>query len=385
MTGNGWCGTSASAEPCPALVDGFQVRPWAEYDTPAFVAAWRKLACRSRTPNPFHENWFLLPSLRQFDRSGDVRLATLVHDGDLLGMVPLWQSRNYHGRSLPHLAGWTHPNSFCGEPLIAEGNEEAVWSAVLDWCDRNWRQSAFLHFAALPLDGTAFETLNTVCQQNRRPMRIVQRTSRAALHRGLAPEDHLVRTLGKKRRKELARKRRRLEDMGELVFTRAFGSENLDHWIDQFLALENAGWKGLAGSSLASAAQTADFFRQSLRGAASEGRLERLAFHLDGKAVAMLCNFITPPLAHSFKTAFDESLSKLSPGMLLQVENLALLERDDIALTDSCAVAGHPMIEQIWDDRRDVVAVSLAIGGGIRRRVGDVLTAIESRRSEKRT
>jgi len=384
LTGNGWRGTSAVAASCPALVDGFRVLPWAECDAPEFVAAWQELACRSRTPNPFNESWFLFPSLRAFDRSARVRLATLVQDGELVGLIPLWRNSDYHGRPLPHLASWTHPNSFCGEPLIAAGCEEAFWSAILDWCDRDRRLSAFLHFTALPLDGAALTALDDICKRDRRPLRIVQRTSRAALHHGLSPEDHLVRTLGKKRRKELSRKRRRLEEMGELVFTRMSETDDLDDWIDQFLTLENAGWKGEAHSSLASSVQTADFFRQSLHGAANAGRLERLAFHLDGKSVAMLCNFITPPLAHSFKTAFDESLSKLSPGMLLQVENLALLERGDIAMTDSCAVAGHPMIEQIWDDRREVVSVSLPIGGGVRRRVGDILTAIEARRLENR-
>ena len=64
------------------------------------------------------------------------------------------------------------------------------------------------------------------------------------------------------------------------------------------------------------------------------------------------------------------------------MENLALLEREEIGMTDSCAAAGHPMIEQIWDDRREIVSVSIPVGGTIRRGVGDILTSIEARRSE---
>ena len=40
------------------------------------------------------------------------------------------------------------------------------------------------------------------------------------------------------------------------------------------------------------------------------------------------------------------------------------------------------MIEQIWDDRREIVSVSIPVGGAIRLGIGDILTSIEARRSE---
>ena len=379
---DGWRGEPASVGSRPIGPDRLSVRPWKDCISPEFVQSWRRLAASAATPNPFGEHWFVLPSLEQFDPRGTVHLATLVVDGELAGLMPLYRARDYHGHPLPHIGNWMHPNSFCGEPLIAGDHAKTFWSAVLDWSDRNWRSSLFLHIACLPTDGIAVDTLNRVCKAKRRANRAVHRVSRACLRHGLSPEAHLVSILGKKRRKELSRKRRRLEETGQTIFTRATGEDGLDEWIDQFLQLEDAGWKGQESSSLVSARQTACLFRESLHGAAREQRLERLAFHVDGKPVAMLCNFVTPPLAHSFKTAFDEDLYKLSPGMLLQVENLALLEREEIGMTDSCAAAGHPMIEQIWDDRREIVSVSIPVGGTIRRGVGDILTSIEARRSE---
>jgi hypothetical protein len=98
----------------------------------------------------------------------------------------------------------------------------------------------------------------------------------------------------------------------------------------------------------------------------------------------MLANFLAPPHAFSFKTAYDEDLARFSPGVLLQLENLALLDRDDIALTDSCAAPDHPMIDHIWRDRREIVKVSIPIGGRLRRIAGSILTGIEGRRLEKR-
>ncbi|MFN7159793.1 MAG: GNAT family N-acetyltransferase, partial [Erythrobacter cryptus] len=120
-----------------------------------------------------------------------------------------------------------------------------------------------------------------------------------------------------------------------------------------------------------------------LAGAAAAGRLERLALRLDGRAIAMLANFITPPGAYSFKTAFDEDYARFSPGMLLQLENLALLERPDVAWADSCAAEGHPMIERLWRDRRHMVSRNIAIGGPTRRALFRLLMAWETRPRSK--
>lgn len=369
--------------PAP-LPDGFAVAPWREMIAPLLAAGWADLAHSAVTANPFFEHWFLAPSLAQFDPQERVLLATLVEDGRLVALMPLWQDTDYSGHYLPHLANWIHANCFCGEPLVAPGYSMSFWRNLLDWCDRNRRASLFLHLACLPTDGAGFATLHELCAKSGRSFAAVKLFERAALRKGHSPEEHLSATLEKKRRKELSRKRRRLEEIGQLAFSRRMDADGLEDWIDGFLALERSGWKGERGSSLASAPQTEALFRQSLRGAAAEGRLERLALSLDGKPIAMLCNFIAPPFSFAFKTAFDEAHRKLSPGMLLQVENLALLDRPDIALSDSCAVPGHPMIEQIWSDRREMAMVSVGIGGKLRRAVGAMLTRIELRREEAR-
>lgn len=369
--------------PAP-LPDGFSVVPWRTMITPLLAAGWADLARDTATANPFHEHWFLAPSLAQFDPDGKILLATLVEYGRLVALMPLWRDTDYSGHYLPHLANWIHPNCFCGEPLVARGHSRAFWQQLLAWCDRNQRASLFFHLACLPTDGMAFGTLRDLCADSGRSFAPVKLFERAALRRGVSPDEHLSRTLEKKRRKELARKRRRLEEIGKLEFARSTQVDGIGDWIDGFLELERSGWKGDRGSSLASAPQTEALFRESLFGAAAEGRLERLSLQLDGKPIAMLCNFIAPPFSFGFKTAFDEAYRKYSPGTLLQVENLALLHRADIELSDSCAVPGNPMIEQIWSDRREMAMVSIGIGGTLRRAIGALLTGIELRREEAR-
>ncbi len=197
----------------------------------------------------------------------------------------------------------------------------------------------------------------------------------------LAPADYFEAALGAKKRKELRRQRRRLEEEGRFEVCRSTGSEGLETWIDEFLALERSGWKGAEGSALASCPGTEALFRHAIDGAAARGKLERLGLRIDGEPVAMLASFLTPPGAFSYKTAFDERYSRYSPGVLLQRENLAMLERAGIEWTDSCAAADHPMIDHLWTERRAIGRVNIALGGPKRRTLFRALARRETGRT----
>ncbi|UYH55361.1 GNAT family N-acetyltransferase [Qipengyuania sp. SS22] len=384
LTTRAWSDRARDHSADAVLTEGFSVLPWRKAVDPGFAEQWRRLATNCATPNPFAEEWFLAHSLRHFDPDGSILLACHVSDGELVGLMPLMRDRDYHGQPLPHLANWVHANAFCGEPLVKEGYARPFWKNLLDWCDGHAGTSVFLHLTHIPTDGATYAALQDISAATGRKLSVVQSVERAALRSGPTPQEHLRTALDRKRRKELQRKRRRLEESGQFVFSRQTDEAGLDQWIDEFLALERAGWKGEQGSAMASSPATEALFRASLTEAAQLGKLERLAFHLDGRPVAMLTSFVSPPHAFGFKTAYDESLSKLSPGMLLQVENLAILECKRVTLSDSCAAPNHPMIGQIWPDRREIAMLTIPIGGRLRRGIGAMLTAIELYRTRKR-
>lgn len=351
----------------------------AEITDPAFLAAWERLVGRATEPNPFFEPWFLVPSLEQWGANNRVTVKAWFHDGRLTGLMPIVRSAKYYGHILTHATGWLHANAFCGVPLVVAGLEEEFWRAMLAHFDRMARRALFLHLPLLPSGGPLDAALERVLAGPRRVHYRVAEQQRAFLTGDMGAQAYLEEAMSAKKRKELRRQHNRLAEEGTLAFERLEGDEGLAEWTAEFLALEAAGWKGEAGSALASAPDTAALFTQSLAGAAAAGRLERLALRLDGRAIAMLANFITPPGAYSFKTAFDEDYARFSPGMLLQLENLALLERADVAWADSCAVEGHPMIERLWRDKRPMVSRNIAIGGPLRRAAFRLLMAYETR------
>ncbi|MBO9724948.1 MAG: GNAT family N-acetyltransferase [Novosphingobium sp.] len=341
--------------------------PWQALETE--VPAWDRLALDASEPNPFFESWYLLPSLRHLPQTEAVMILRFEIGGRLAGLLPILRSPRYYRWPVPNLASWLHDNCFCGAPLVRRGAEIAFWRAVLDWADETAGRALFLHLRGIPLEGPLHAALSQVLTDRHRHAEVVLREDRALLASDLSPDAYLETSLSGKKRKELRRQASRLAELGTLAVERRADADDLAAWRDAFLALEASGWKGKAGSALANHPATDSLFRDSLQGAAERGRLKRLALTLDGRPIAMLASFLTPPGAYSFKTAFDEDYSRFSPGVLLQRENLRILERADIDWTDSCAAADHPMIDHLWRERRTMACLSIAIGGPIRRRL----------------
>ncbi len=379
----------------PALVQGrtiapasndarhnLSVRNWRSLDNHLDIAAWDALARDNAEPNPFYESWNLLPALEEFDPDGRVKIWTMQCDGRLVALLPIRQEMGYYNYPLPHLRNWTHGNCFFGAPLVAPGYEKLFWARVFGQADLQAGASFFLHLAQMPATGPLQIALASVLAGDGqdRPAATVMREERAALVSLASPETYFMQTLTTKKRKELRRQQRRLEEEGTLEVERHADAEGLEQWTVDFLALEKRGWKGKSGSALACDKRTARLFTRALKGAALRGRLERLALTIDGKPIAMLANFITLPGAFSYKTTFDEDYARFSPGVLLQRENLELLARDDIAWADSCAASDHPMIDRFWRERRAIAYHSIGIGGRIRRAVFKALARKETGR-----
>ena len=356
---------------------------WVDCARAELQVAWDALAACASEPNPFLESWYLLPALRALDPKGTAQILLFEVDGDLAGLMPLAAGWRYYTWPLPNLSAWTHPNAFLGTPLVAAGLEQAFWRELFSWADGNARMALFLHLADLPLGGPLHRALTDVLAEQDRLSGLVHHEERAMLASSETPEAYFTASLSGKKRKELRRQFARLSDLGEVAVERRHDAEGLERWIEEFLALEAAGWKGRAGSAIACRDDTAALFREVLSGGAARGRLERLSLTLAGRPIAMLATFLCPPGAYSYKTAFDECFARFSPGVLLQRENLDILARDDIAWSDSCASADHPMIDHIWRERRPIGRLSIAIGGPPRRALfARVLRAELSRRQK---
>jgi CelD/BcsL family acetyltransferase involved in cellulose biosynthesis len=337
---------------------------------------WRALVARAAEPNAFAEHWFVAPSIRHL-QPGEVRIAE-VRDGDLLvGLLPLAVERRYGRTPVRYVQNWRHHHQFLGAPLVRQGREADFWRALLVALDGSDWAPGFLHLRDLVEGGPLYRGLVAASAGLGRSASIVHRESRAFLESSLPAADYYSHTVRKKKRKELARLRNRLMELGSLTARMFEPGDDLAAWCDAFLELERSGWKGREGSALACTAATEHFFRDALAGAEEAGRLQLLALELANRPIAMLVNFLAPPGSFSFKTAFDESFARFSPGVLLQIDNLQILARPGIAWMDSCAAEQHPMIESLWGERRALVRVTVSLSGPRRRLVHAAARGLE--------
>lgn len=333
----------------------------------AFLAdsddSWDEVAGRPSEPNAFAERWFMEASVRHLKTPDDARMLVVRAEDQLIGMMPIIIAPKYGRMPVRHVENWLHYNSFFGAPLVRRSFESYFWHRALDLLDSNPDAPAFLHLVALDGHGP----LTTALLNARRGAAVVHRSTRAMLQSDLSPSDYYETTVRKKKRKEIARLQSRLAEAGSVAFSRLSDAAELETWIDVFLALEASGWKGRNGAALANAHDTEGFVRDAMRGAFAAGRLEMIRLDVGGAVIAMLVNFLTPPGSFSFKIAFDEEFARFSPGVLVQLENLKILETPGIDWMDSCAVEDHPMINSLWGERREIVRISVPLRGKRRR------------------
>jgi CelD/BcsL family acetyltransferase involved in cellulose biosynthesis len=163
----------------------------------------------------------------------------------------------------------------------------------------------------------------------------------AALEAAMAP----------KKRKEIGRHRKALEQLGALTFdVAAPRPEGVDPLFDAFVALEGAGWKGQAGTALSHDAPQRAFLRDVCASAAAEDRLRFFFLRQDGRPIAAQLHLQCAGKLWTLKIAYDDTLSKYSPGALLTHE----------VLRHACAhgLTGfeHLGVAEVWQRRWPVEA-----------------------------
>ena len=322
---------------------------------PSDESAWRRLVDRSIDANPFFEPDFVLPAARHLgSRSSGLRV--IEEGGEWLACLPV--SDRVTKLQVPVLAGWRTPYSYLGTPLVAEGAEALLPDLLMDGLRRSLTGVAMLD--QVPRESAAWRSFEDAILRGDVVAVARREFDRAAFARH-EPGSPLP--LPSKRRADLRRTRRRLEDRlgAEVEFVQL---EPDDQAIGQFLELEGSGWKGDAGTAVAAESGHAEFFADLCRRFAASGRLELTAMRCAGHTLAMATMLNARDCRYAFKLAFNEEFRKQAPGAQLIVE---VAENPPASMggsyLDSCADASNETLNRLWPDRRSLVSVVLARPG----------------------
>ena len=319
------------------------------------AAAWDELVEHAAEPNAFYEPHTLLSAWRHLAPPG-LRVVLVwvpnVLRGQpphLAGLFPITRRDRYKGLPTPVIATWQHLYSYLATPLVRMEFASQVLQTFFAWL-RTENDAALFECQAIRSDGAFYHALiDTLNRLGFEAFHAAKHT-RAAFVPAVSADAYFEHSLSGKKRKELRRQERRLGELGRLAYDDMPG--DLDAWIDEYVRLEATGWKGQGGTALQDDPAALAMFRAYAHGAHARKRWMALALRLDGRAIAMKCNLLAGTGAVAFKTAYDESYARFSPGVLLEIEHVRLLhERGTPAWMDSGAAADHPMIGHLWRDR----------------------------------
>lgn len=349
--------------------------------TPALVDAWRDLSRRAAEPNPFAEPEVVLPAVRHLAGHARVGLLTVRDRDRLLGLLPVsWPLAVPIGRRhvpVPLLQAWVEPYQVLGTPLIDADRPVEAMVGLL-------RPPASLPAPALVLryfgeKGSVAAALDeALARRGQRAVRL-KTYERALLLRDGAPPP------SRNRRNRYNRLRRRRETMAEALGpVRVVDRAGDPAAVEEFLVLESLGWKGAAGTALASDPRHAAWFREVCDGLRAAGRLEVLSLEVGTRPAAMWVNFASGEGSVHFKSAYDESLGEHRPGEQLLVHCVETAPAGRYAWLDSATVPDNTLFNQLWPSRKPMSTLVAPLHGAVGSAAVAAARAVASLRARRR-
>lgn len=328
----------------------------------ADVERWRELAGRALEPNPFFEPEFVLPGATHLESLAVGLLVVTGPSEEWLACLPVSSITRWRRLPVAALAAWRNLYGFLGTPLVAPGDPEGALAQLVGHALDGAPRQRILVLDWIRADGPLAPALASVVEDRPgRPLRF-EEFERAALERR-SVGDYVDETLRPHHRRELRRLGRRLaEEMGAPLEVRDVSHDPA--MVERFMELEASGWKGRRGTAFAQQPGHDEFLREVCDAFRANGRLQLLALAAGDRIAALKCNLLAGDEVFCFKIAYDESLSRFSPGVQLEERMVTMFhERMTQRRMDSCAAPDNDMINRLWPDRRPLVSYAIPSAG----------------------
>jgi CelD/BcsL family acetyltransferase involved in cellulose biosynthesis len=338
-------------------------------------ADWRDLTARSLEPNVFMDPAVIDSAQRNLGARCVTLLAwrqsppALPADGDrtpkLIGLWALSVAGPDHSLlPIRVLRAPAVPHGYLATPVVDRDDAEAALTAMLDFLARGTALPPLLVLDAAAMDGPTMRVLARTLRARGQAWLQLSQAQRPMLASELDAKQYFEKALSASSRKKLRQHRRRLAERGALASQLWSAPDDVRQAFEDFLALEAAGWKGRRGSALLCHPDEAAFARDMVAALAERGHAAVHGLTLDGRPVSMQVVLRAADVAFTWKTAYDEAMHDVSPGMLLLEDyTAAFLADDSVARVDSCAYDETGFMSA-WGERETIAQVWIATRSG---------------------
>jgi CelD/BcsL family acetyltransferase involved in cellulose biosynthesis len=331
----------------------------------ALTPEWEDLAQDVAEANIFQFPHFIRHSLPLLAWQRP-QIITIRQAHLLIGIAILQRDVGYAKLPVPFWKSAIHAEQYLGTPLVRAGFEEEFAAGLTAWLDQAPLHCGFLQLAKIASDGPVAKAMMKLTQQAGRALMIANLHERAGIAPKARPGALADTHLSASRRRSIRRARKRLDDAGEVSIERLDKKDQLDEWIDQFLVMEDSGWKREAGSSILSCVRETALYRAMMREAFENGNLNLTRLNLNQMPIAYTLDILAPPTGFCLKSAIHPDYRKYSPGVLMEFETLKFYLGDTtLELLDSCTHPENAMLNELWPDKRKIMDLMIARSGPI--------------------
>ena len=323
---------------------------------------WDSLGRHALVENPFYSRQYLLAGLETIDRAAGLRAFEIrTADDRLVALFPFV-------RRWGIACGARNLYQFSGTPLIHKDHAPSV---VVAWLDAiaSGRLPRVWRLRDLRTEGPLAALIAGLAAHRGMATAVVNGYRRPVLTRLAGGfEQHLGTAIAKSRRKDIERAVRRLREQGELRFERCDTADAVQRRIEQFLALERAGWKGAGGSAFLCRADDAAFARAAFAGIPGRQCLASMdSLLLDDRPIAFSINIASGNTAFTPKCTYDETYRKWSPGLVLEYLVIERFYGDGrfSAMDSATTVDGH-VVEGLWNETAPMGELFVGLSGSTR-------------------
>jgi CelD/BcsL family acetyltransferase involved in cellulose biosynthesis len=345
----------------------------------AIEPAWLRLAENAAEENAYYAPHYAKALLDCVEQR-NVEALTVMEEGKLLALIPFVRRRYSFTTEAVNLA-WQTKFTFSCPPLLAKDRpQEAAQKLVTAMTDGTVPGSIWV-IPDIGVDGPAATALRAALDAKSLAYEFIGAFDRAVLDRGISFAEHMRTHVASKRRRDLARNRRRLSELGTLTYSYCTGGRELEHALAEFLRIEAAGWKGRRGTALACQPDTLAFARQAVNSTAMSPRVRADMLSLDGKTIAVGLTIQSGRTGFTIKCTYDETYRNYGAGLLLEEDVIAdFLSNDWADRLDSGTSAGH-VIEGLWSGTVKIATLVICTDGVRgKARLKEFLDAEERRR-----
>jgi CelD/BcsL family acetyltransferase involved in cellulose biosynthesis len=315
---------------------------------------WEELASRMGA-SPFMRPGWIGAWWRAFG-SGKLAILVLRRQDRLAGVLPLANQRG----ALVSTTNWHTPE------FVPIAEDESALTALIEAALA--RTSVRLDLSFLHEHSGAAEAC--IRLGRRADFRVLSRVVQRSPYLELTGDwDSFNSELPSRKTHKYRRRRRRLDEQGQVSIEIVDGGERLAELLREGFEVEAAGLEGRRGKAILARPETTRFYSEVAEWAAERGWLRLGFLRLDGKPIAFAYGLVHSGVYWNLKVGFLPAYARFGPGVLLLEERIRYAFRSALERFEFLGAAERHKLD--WTDtvhaKQRVQAFASTIGGAVNR------------------